>query len=129
MWPVVIILILASSIARFIFLQNREIKRVKIQKRFQYKYRQLINSLMSGDPRSRIFHESYDSITLGVSSNSGSTKFILTQLKDKLSIQWKCESNIFGKQKLKWIFEENFDQKAMVERIINESYDYSIRVM
>jgi hypothetical protein len=129
MWVLIIVLILAFIIGKFLFDRNQQSARVTMEGGMRNKYRELLKYIMSVDPKTRIFHESADSITLGVSSMSGSTIFILTQTFGTVTIQWRVESNVFGKHKLEWSFDEYLDQEKMIEKISNDTSKYQDNIM
>ena len=80
------------------------------------KYTVLIGALMM-DPRTQIYNETSDSITLGLSNAGGTTLFNLSQYFGFIKIQWKVDSPLFGKHKIEWDFPENQDQNEIIKKI------------
>ena len=128
MW-IIIILVIVFIIGLFLFDFNQQSSKIKEEGGMRVKYRELINLLMEGDPQQKIFQETSNSITLGVSNMGGSTFIVLTQTFGKLTVQWKVDSPIFGKHKLEWDFPENSDVKKIVERIESDAKRYQQKVL
>jgi hypothetical protein len=128
MW-VFIILIVVIIIGKFIYDKNQQSAKVTMEGGMRKKYHELIEYLMSGDSKTQIYQETSDSITLGVSSISGTTLFILTQTFGRVTVQWKINSSVFGKHKMEWEFDEYLDQEKMAEKIINDCSKYQNNIM
>lgn len=129
MWIVIILLIVALIIGKFFYDRNQQAAKIAKEGGMRRKYRILIEHLMSGDSRSRIFQETSDTITVGLSNMGGSTLFVLTQTFGKLTVQWKVDSPMFGKHKMEWDFPEYGDQDQMLERILNDTGKYQQNMM
>jgi len=89
------------------------------------KYEELIQILMSENPRIKIFQETSTSLVLGISNMAGSTIFEITQSFGKVNIQWKVNNPIYGNHKIEWDFDENYDQEKMALKIYNDTANYS----
>jgi len=129
MWIFLIVIVIVFIIGKFIYDKNQQSAKVTMEGGMRNKYRQLIGFITSGDPKTKIFQETSDSISLGVSSISGSTLFILTQTFGKVTVQWKVESSVFGKHKMEWDFDEYLDQEKMIEKIVNDTSKYQSNLM
>lgn len=128
MWTVIIIVVV-FIIGKFLYDRNKQASKITMEGGMRNKYRDLIEFLMSGDSRSKIFQETSDSITLGISNAGGTTLFILTQTFGKVTVQWKVDSPVFGKHKMEWDFQEYGDQEQMAERIANDTGKYQQNMM
>lgn len=128
MWTIVI-LIAVFVIGKFLYDRNMQASKVAMEGGMRNKYRHLIEYLLSGDSRAKIFHEASDSITLGISNRGGSTLFILTQTFGNVTVQWKIDNPLFGKHRLEWDFPEYGDQEAMAERIVNDTGKFQQNLM
>lgn len=128
MWILIVLLIIVGIIIiKFLIDRGSQSSIIKQQGGMKNKYRELIQALMM-DPRTKIFNESPDSISLGLSNMGGTTLFILTQTFGFVTVQWKVDSPVFGKHKMEWDFPENQDQRKMVEKIENDLGDYQRRI-
>lgn len=128
MWIIIVILvIIIFIIIRFMLVREDQSSQIIKQGGMKNKYREIINALMA-DPRTKIFNESSDSITLGLSNMGGTTIFTLIQTFGSLTVQWKVDSPVFGKHKMDWSFPENQDQRTMVEKIESDLLNYQNRV-
>ena len=65
------------------------------------KYSVLINLLLGGDSRAKIYSETSNSMVLGIEVLGGYTKFEILQAFDTI-IHMTAETSVFGKSKLKW---------------------------
>lgn len=119
MW-IVILIIVASIIGKFLYDRNQQASKINKEGGMRNKYRELIEFLMRGHSSSRFLHEDSDSITLGVSNSGGTTLFILTQTFGQVTIQWKVDSPVFGKHMLEWDFPEYGSQEMMAETMSND---------
>lgn len=128
MW-IAIILVIVFIIGKFLFDKNSQASKINMEGGMRNKYRDLIEFLMAGDSRSKIFHETSDSIKLGLSNTGGTTLFILTQTFGYVTVQWNIDNPIFGKHKMEWDFPEYSDQKKMTERIANDLGKYQKNLM
>jgi len=130
MW-IIIIIIVVIIIGKFLYDNNQQSAKVAKEGGMRHKYRNLIQDLLSPNPRCKIIRESSDSITLGLVSNmgAGSTLFVLTQAFGKLNVQWLFESPFYGKHKLEWNFQEYGNQKEMLERMNNDVSKYLGNIM
>lgn len=129
MWIALIIIVIGYVISKFALANNKQASKVTMEGGMRNKYRDLIEYLMSGDSRSRIFNESSTSITVGLANMGGTTLFILTQTFGNVTVQWKIDSPVFGKHKMEWDFPEYADQVKMVERITNDLGKYQQNMM
>lgn len=121
MWIGIVLFIIVFIIGKFFYERHKQAAKIALEGGMRSKYRHLIELLLSGDSMSKIYQETSDSITLGVSKIGGTTLFVLTQTFGNVTVQWKVDSPIFGKHKMEWNFPEYADQEKMVERIINDS--------
>jgi hypothetical protein len=121
MWIGIVLFIIVFIIGKFFYERHKQATKIALEGGMRSKYRHLIELLLSGDSMSKIYQETSDSITLGVSKMGGTTLFVLTQTFGNVTVQWKVDSPIFGKHKMEWNFPEYADQEKMVERIINDS--------
>lgn len=128
MW-IVIIVIVVFIIGKFLLDKNEQAGKITMQGGMKNKYKELIEYLMSGDMRTRIFEETSDSLTLGLSNAGGSTLFVLIQSFGKVTVQWKLNSPIYGKHKLEWSFDEFKDQEEMADVIFNNIAKYDKNLM
>jgi hypothetical protein len=108
---------------------SKQKQHVSRQGGMQHKYRKLIEHIKSGDPRTKIYKETGDSLTIGISNMGGTTLFIITQTFGRVTIQWRIESPVFGKHNLEWEFEEYQDQDKMMEKITHDLTHYQNNVM
>ena len=128
MWIIIVILVFIILILiRFMLARDAQSSQIIKQGGMKNKYHDLINALMA-DPRTKIFSESPDSITLGLSNMGGTTIFTLIQTFGSLTVQWKVDSPVFGKHKMDWSFQENHDQSAMIEKIESDLLNYQNKV-
>ena len=129
MWIVITIALLL--IILFLFIKDTGGQAIQVNKEggMRNKYSELINILLSEDPRSQIFKETSISITLGLSNSGGTSLYILTQTYGELNVQWKVESPVFGKHELEWEFPEYSNQSKMAQRIANDTAKYQQNVM
>ena len=128
MWTF-IILVVVFIIGKFLYDANQQSSKVKKEGGMKVKYWELIEALMSGDSRTKVFQETSNSITFGLSNAGGRTIYILTQTFGKVTIQWKVDSPVFGKHSLEWDFPEYGDQQKMVEQVINDAGRYTENIM
>ncbi|MFW6046615.1 MAG: hypothetical protein ACOCP4_02350 [Candidatus Woesearchaeota archaeon] len=129
MWIVIILIIVAFIIGKFLYDRNQQAAKITMEGGMRNKYRYLIEFFMSGDSRTKIYQETSDSITMGISNMGGTTLFILTQTFGKVTVQWKVDSPVFGKHKMEWEFPEYGDQEKMAERIANDTGKYQQNIM
>jgi len=124
MWWIIIIAIMVFILIMFINDTSQQSSKIKKEGGMRNKYRELISYIMSQDSRSRIFQETSNSITLGLSNIGGTTLYILTQTFGKLTVQWKVDSPVFGKHSLEWDFPEYGDQEKMMYKIMDDLGKY-----
>jgi len=125
----ILLAIVIFIVAKFAVAKNKQASKVTMEGGMRNKYRELIGILMSGDPRTRIFKETSDSISLGLSNSGGTTLFILTQTFGNVTVQWKVDNPVFGKHKMEWDFPEYGDQEMMAERIMNDLGKFQSNMM
>ena len=89
------------------------------------KYQDLIENLNNLDSRSRIFKETSDSVTLGVSKMSGTILFLVIQTFDNVTVVCIISNSIFDKHKIEWEFPEYGNQKRMAEEIFYDLEKYN----
>jgi len=128
MWTL-LILIVAGILIKFVYDMNKQKQHVAKQGGMQHKYRILIKRIKDGDPRAKIYKDTGDSVTIGLSNMGGTTLFIVTQTFRQVTIQWKVESPVLGKHSLEWEFDEYLDQNKMMEKITNDLTHYQNNVM
>ena len=128
MWTI-IILIIVGILIKFLYEMNKQKTHVSRQGGMQHKYRRLIEQIKSGDSRTKIYKDTGDQVTLGISNMGGTTLFIITQTFGRVTIQWKVDSPVFGKHKLEWEFDEYLDHYKMMEKITNDLTHYQNNVM
>ncbi|HNW96808.1 MAG TPA: hypothetical protein PKK00_00190 [Bacteroidales bacterium] len=129
MWILIIILIVVFIIGKFFYDKNKQASKITMEGGMRHKYRELIELLMSGDSRTKIYQETSDSITLGISNIGGKTFFTLTQTFGNITIQWKVDSPVFGKHKMEWTFHEYENPIKIAEIISNDSGKYQNNIM
>lgn len=123
MW--IFILIVAFFVAQFFISKQIQSSKIAKQGGMLNKYRKLIDIILSWHPKTCIYENGSDHITIRTSSESGIIDIILVQNKYNLSVQWIVESSVFGKHKLKWEFYEFDDQKKMAQKINHDVAQYS----
>lgn len=123
MWTLIIIVIVLIVI-KFIYDKNKQSVQIGRQGGMANKYKILVGHLMGGHSNTKIFQETSDSLSLGVSSAGGTTIFRLLQTFGKVTITWEMNSPLFGKHKLEWNFPEFMDQDEMFDRIGNDMAKY-----
>lgn len=128
MWWI-IIFIVVFVIGRFFYDWHQQNSVIAREGGMTKKYGELIKILLSGDSRSKIYKTTGDTVTLGISSNTGgSTIFVLTHSFDDLMVQYRIDNPIFGKRKLEWKFSKYGDQKMMAEKINNDIGIFSAKL-
>ncbi len=128
MWWI-LILIISIFLIRFFYTRNKQAQKIAREGGMLHKYRTLIEIISSGDSRVKIYKVTSDSVLLGLSNIGGSTMFYLTQTFGHISVQWKVDSPILGKQSLEWDFDEYLDQEKMFEKINNDITKYQNNMM
>jgi len=128
MWTFIIIIIVLI-IVKFLYDKNQQRVQIGRQGGMTNKYRTLIDNLMSGHSNTKIFQETADSLSLGVSGAGGITIFRLVQTFGNITIRWKMNSPLFGKHKLKWEFPEYMDQDQMFVQITIDLAKYQENAM
>lgn len=128
MWTFIIIVIVLI-VGKFLYDRNQQSVQIGRQGGMSNKYRTLIAHLMGGHSNTKIFQETSDSLSLGVSNAGGSTIFRLLQTFGKVTVSWEMSSPLFGKHKLEWSFPEFMDQNEMFERIGNDMVKYQENAM
>lgn len=129
MWFLIVLLILVGIvIVKFLIDRSTQSSKIVMEGGMKNKYHDLVQFLMKA-PRTKIFNETSDSITFGLSNMGGTTLFILTQTFGNVTVQWKVDSPVFGKHKMEWDFKENADQKNMAETIENDLELYQRKIM
>lgn len=123
MWTF-IALVIVAIFAKFLYDKNKQSVQIGRQGGMSNKYKTIVAHLMGGHSNSKIFQETSDSLTLGVSSAGGTTVFRLIQTFGKVAVIWELNSPLFGKHKLEWEFPEFMDQDKMFERINDELGQY-----
>lgn len=129
MWWIVILVIVAIIVIKIASEANENANRVTAQGGMKIKYRALVNYVLSGDANARIVRESANCIDIGAISSGGQTLVCITHINDIVRIEWKAESPIFGKHKLKWEFGEFMDQNEMIEKIEHDLGIYQSNMM
>lgn len=129
MWFIVVLLVLVFIIGKFIYDKNQQASKIAREGGMRNKYQVLIKHLISGDSRSKVYQETSESITVGLSNVGGATLFILTQTFSKLTVQWKVNSPVFGKHKMEWDFPEYADQDQIFNKILNDIEKYQQNMM
>ena len=119
-----IVIVVVALIIKFFYDRHQQSVQIGKQGGMANKYRTLIDSILKEHQNSKIFQETSDSISLGVSSAGGTTVFRLLQTFGKLSVWWELTSPLFGKHKLNWEFPEFMNQEEMVERMANDLGKY-----
>jgi len=119
-----IALVMICIIIKFLYDKNQQSIQIGKQGGMSKKYKTLHDYIINSHQNSKIFQETSDSITLGVSSSGGTTTFRLLQNFGKLSVRWEMNSPFFGKHNLDWEFPEFLDQEKMLGRIKNDLEKY-----
>jgi hypothetical protein len=126
---IIIIAVIVIIMSKFFYDRNQQATKIVKEGGMKKKYSKLIDYLLSGDSRAKIYYESPSSITLGASSIGGTVLFILTQTFGKLTVQWKFDSPVLGNHKIEWDFPEYDDHEKMIERIANDLLKYQKNMM
>ena len=126
---ILFIALIVYIIGKFLYDKYQQSTKIAMQGGMRNKYHELIGFLMKGDSRIKIYQETSDSITLGISGIGGSSLFILIQTFSQVKVQWKVESPLYGKHKLEWNFREYDDQTKMAEIILNDTSEYQQNLM
>ncbi len=116
MWTT-ILAIITFIIIRFFYDKSKQTSKIALEGGVRIKYAELIEILLNIDPRMKIFQETTDSISLGVTSSGGTTIFYITQTFNKVTVEWVVNNPVFGKHKLEWDFAEYGNQNGMANRI------------
>ncbi|RYX86916.1 hypothetical protein EON73_02430 [bacterium] len=116
MWTA-IIFIVSIAIIRATYDYFKLQREVRLQGGMDYKYRQLIDLLMSTDKRCKIYSKNKTAITLGLVVIGGYTRFEIIQGFGVVIVTLKQESNVFGALNLKWEFHEKMYQDKMYEKV------------
>lgn len=122
-------LVILGVIIKFLYDKNQQSIQIGKQGGMLKKYKILNDYIINSHPSSKIFQETSDSITIGVSISGGTTTFRLLQSFGKLSVRWEMNSPFFGKHKLDWDFPEFQDQEKMLLRITNDLEKYQKNVI
>lgn len=128
MW-MIIGLIIVAIVIKFAADMSKQNNKVAKQGGMENKYRILISHLINGNDRSEIVERRANSLTLKFISDGAVNAFFLSQTFEKITVQWKMRSHLFGEHKLEWKFPEYGDQENMAKRIINDSGKYLENVM
>lgn len=116
-------------VVKFIYDKSQQSIEIGKQGGMTNKYKVLISHLLGGHPNARIIRQTGDSIIVGSVSTGGQTVFDMVQTFGSLTVEWRMESPLFGKHKLKWTFPEYGDQDKMMERINNDLEKYQRNVI
>lgn len=125
----IIIVIAAIVLIKFFVANNKQSTQILKEGGMEQKYRQLIAFIMSGDSRTQIFQRENNMLGIAVKSVGGVTIFFLTQTFGHLTVEWKMESPVYGKHKLKWEFPEFTDQDIMAGKISNDLQKYQTNIV
>ena len=129
MWRTIIIAIIAWNLFRFFSDFSKQKEKMEKIGGVKKKYSTLINTILSGDSKCRIIQETSTFIRIGVSGISGSTLFDITQTFGTVTIQYKVDSTVFGKNKLEWVFDENMNQVTMLEKINADIEELTLKII
>lgn len=129
MWIVIILVVLGIIAVKFFYDIDKQKQHVAKQGGMQHKYRELIEYIKDADSRTKIYNDTGDRVTLGISNLGGTTLFTITQTFGRVTVQWKVDSPSFGKHSLEWEFDEFLDQKKMILKINNDLTKYQSNVM
>lgn len=116
MWYI-IIFIIGLVIIKFIRDTSIEKNKVSASGGIRKKYSRVIDLLLQGDSRTKVFHQDSLSIKLGLVVTGASSVFVLTQNYGELLVECYFKSNIYGDYKLEWHFKESANQEKMYEKI------------
>jgi len=86
----------------------------------QHKYRRLIEYAKNEDPRTKIYKETGDQITFGISGMHGTTLFKITQILGDVNVLWTAENTVFGNARLEWNFGKYPNEDKMMKDIKND---------
>ena len=118
---IIIAVIVVVIIIKFARDSAKQSYDIKSQGGVRKKYATLIELIMSGDSRSKIFQETNTFISVGVSGAAGSTIFYIQQTFGNVTIQYEVKNNpIVGFLKKEWTFPEDMDQNLMWEKMNND---------
>lgn len=129
MWWTLIIAIIAWGLYRFFSDYSKQKEKMEKIGGVKKKYSTLINTILSGDSKCRIIQETSTFIRIGVSGISGSTLFDIAQTFGTVTIQYRVDSTVFGKNKLEWVFDENMNQVTMLEKINTDIEELTLKTM
>lgn len=125
MWIIVIIVVIV-----FLFIMNKYfiissvIKKIKSNGGMLTVYNTLVEGILE-DRSAKVLGVGDNSINLGVTNIDGSTIFRILQLFDKVTVEWKVSSTVFGQHSLRWEFPNGLDQKKMLSTITSHIKEYN----
>ena len=112
MWFIIILMIVVV-----IILFSRSMKKMEQQIEkdggMKNRFAILIDLIMSGDPRTKILKEGRHNLVIGLSVMGSFTTFELINTFSSITIIYRTNNVLFGKQKLDWEFPVNMDQEQM----------------
>lgn len=129
MWIAVIMIVVGGIAVKFFYDIDKQKQHVAKQGGMQHKYRELIQYIREADSRTKVYTDTGDRVTLGISNVGGTTLFTITQTFGRVTVQWKVDSPSFGNHNLEWEFDEFLDQKQMILKINNDLTKYQSNVM
>ena len=124
-----IFIIILVIIIKFIYDLSDQKRQVARQGGMRHKYRHLVELLLGDDPRTKVFNETGDSISLGISNAGGTTLYTLTQTFGRVTVVWKVDNPVYGRHRLEWEFNEFKDQDEMMAIIANDLIKYQTNVL
>lgn len=90
-------------------------------------YKELVDLLLAGHPKSKVFRESSTNITLGAVDNFTVTIFEILENFKVITITYRIKSRFFGKHMLVWEFDKMEDPEFIFFKIDSDIKAYLIR--
>lgn len=110
-----IILVVILIVGKFIFDSTQQSSKIKSEGGVRKKYKVLIDSILSLDPRNKIFQETNTFVSVGISGAAGSQIFYIQATFGTVTIQMKVSNNpLFGNLNMEWEFPESMNQEHML---------------
>lgn len=129
MWVfIVILIIVAIVIGKFMSDSNKQNKKIEQDGGMRHKYRELIDIILSGTSDCEIHKIDSNSVTLRSSSIGGTTQFTLVQTFGRIHVTWELASPVFGNHDMSWEFPEYHNQQAIADRIMHDLVKYQHNV-
>ena len=110
-----IILVVILIVGKFLFDSVQQSNKISSEGGVRKKYKVLIDSLLSADPRNKVFQETNTFVAVGISGAAGSQIFYIQATLGTVTIQMKVNNNpLFGNLNMEWKFPESMNQEHML---------------